>query len=375
MSVLTDEEIIQTSHINRLYNHAITENIKCFSIVSQEQVNNENHIGIKISPRVQLKVTYSLSSEEIKSFCITKVSSGRETERVSISNSSIIQLKSFLEFLTTFKLSDINQNKIRIFYDNNSEIDEETQKQVIEILRRDGNTSIIKELLSTENITSEDIVSTGYRKDQLEIFRRLLNEDDFLSYYKSEVLLRPNTQNEKAWQSFFKSNQWIFGYGLDYRFQGVLQEEFHASNTGASGQGSVIADFLIGDKKFTSFVEIKLPTTPLFARDQNRSGCWKLSRELIDAYSQILEQKASGQIKIENETLHDSNEDIITQKSYDSKTVLIFGNIERELSDNTDLKKEIKHKTFELFRRDSRNVEIITYDELYERARFIVEHG
>ena len=129
------------------------------------------------------------------------------------------------------------------------------------------------------------------------------------------------------------------------------------------------------DKKFTSFVEIKLPTTPLFARDQNRSGCWKLSRELIDAYSQILEQKASGQIKIENQTLHDSNEMVISQKSYDSKTVLVIGNLDSELSDNTDLRKGIKSKTFELFRRDSRNVEIITYDELYERAKFIVDHG
>jgi len=29
-------------------------------------------------------------------------------------------------------------------------------------------------------------------------------------------------------------------------------------------------------------------------------------------------------------------------------------------------------KTFELFRRDSRNVEILTYDELYNRAEYIV---
>ena len=35
--------------------------------------------------------------------------------------------------------------------------------------------------------------------------------------------------------------------------------------------------------------------------------------------------------------------------------------------------KRIKKKTFELFRRDSRNIEIITYDELYERAKFIAE--
>jgi hypothetical protein len=32
----------------------------------------------------------------------------------------------------------------------------------------------------------------------------------------------------------------------------------------------------------------------------------------------------------------------------------------------------IKKKTFELFRRNSRTIEIVTYDELLERAKFIV---
>jgi len=38
-----------------------------------------------------------------------------------------------------------------------------------------------------------------------------------------------------------------------------------------------------------------------------------------------------------------------------------------------ELESEIKKKTFELFRNDSRNTEILTYDELYDRARYIVE--
>lgn len=38
-----------------------------------------------------------------------------------------------------------------------------------------------------------------------------------------------------------------------------------------------------------------------------------------------------------------------------------------------ELEIEIKKKTFELFRNDSRNIEILTYDELYDRARYIVE--
>jgi len=33
-----------------------------------------------------------------------------------------------------------------------------------------------------------------------------------------------------------------------------------------------------------------------------------------------------------------------------------------------------KRSTFELFRQSVHGVEIITFDELYERARFIVEH-
>jgi hypothetical protein len=33
---------------------------------------------------------------------------------------------------------------------------------------------------------------------------------------------------------------------------------------------------------------------------------------------------------------------------------------------------QLKLDTFELFRRNSRNIEILTYDELYERADYIV---
>ena len=41
----------------------------------------------------------------------------------------------------------------------------------------------------------------------------------------------------------------------------------------------------------------------------------------------------------------------------------------------TEKESAIKLRTFELFRRDSRNLEILTYDELYERAKFVVGRG
>ncbi len=48
-----------------------------------------------------------------------------------------------------------------------------------------------------------------------------------------------------------------------------------------------------------------------------------------------------------------------------------WGNVESA----NDNEKRIKEKTFELYRRDSRNIKILTFDELLERAKFIVEHG
>ena len=95
----------------------------------------------------------------------------------------------------------------------------------------------------------------------------------------------------------------------------------------------------------------------------------------MESVSQILEQKASWQIKAEVNALENYNAygDLITQKTLDPKSILIIG------SDNqyagSDKEQIMKLRTFELFRRDSRNIEILTYDELCQRAEFIVGHS
>ena len=95
----------------------------------------------------------------------------------------------------------------------------------------------------------------------------------------------------------------------------------------------------MGDKRFTTFVELKLPTTDLFGTRKNRAKSWKLSNELIEAFSQILEQKASGQIKIEtSRNLLDDSEHEISQHSYDSKTILIIGSWDEIRDDPVGIK-------------------------------------
>jgi hypothetical protein len=207
----------------------------------------------------------------------------------------------------------------------------------------------------------------------LEIFERLLRTENIEAYCAEHNI--KSTQPEKVWQHFFECNEWIFGFGLDYRFLGVLQREAHVSDEDLAGRDGSVADFLMGATNFTVLVEIKRPDTNLFEKRKNRAGSWKLSAELIDAVSQILEQKASWQVRSEANASknYTSNGELLNQMTVDPKSILIIGS--NGQFSGTTKERNIKLRTFELFRRDSRNIEIVTYDELYERAKFIVGHS
>lgn len=364
---VSEEDVAFNSKLEHLYNHEFGDG-RFFQVVFAD----ENEAQIKLAPRTLMKVVYLKDKDDIEGLQLIKVVSGKETEKVRFSKFNMEQLSCFLEFISTIDLKGISNRRISLADNSLAALDQETKKKISTLLSGADGGEIVAELLKTGLITRHDLVNTGYRKQQLERFRDMLHGNG-LQAYKAEIE-KPNTKDETAWQHFFMRNEWIFGYGLDYRFQGILQKEFHASDTNASGRNGVIADFLLGDRRFTTFVELKLPTTELFASNQNRAQTWRLSNSLIDAYSQILEQKASGQIKIETtkELLDDFNHQI-SQRSYDSRIILIIGCWD-QISSNALGERLIKEKTFELFRRDSRNVDIVTYDELYERASFIVNN-
>ena len=330
-----------------------------------EEVKQKNQIVLRTTPNQRQEILAKVFEKNNGIYVLTIQKYTKKTgvpHEISFSfiGKEIRELKEFIDSIVLLSFKD----------DGKSRIEESDLLRIKEIFSKNPDVQLIEEVLKNQ-ITDKDVVALGYRKFQLEIFKKLLYEN-YMPTYKQAVIGKPTTKDELAWQYFFNKNKWIFGYGLDYRFQGILQKEFHSSYSEADGSNEVIADFLLGDKKFTTFVELKKPDTPLFGNSKNRSNSWKLSDDLIDAVSQILEQKASGQIKLENHTLYDDNGNEIKQKAYDSKTVLIIGTWGQLNKINVDLEKKIKEKTFELFRRDSRNIEIITFDELYERARYIV---
>ncbi len=359
----SQEDIIENSLPNHLYSHEFGRG-RFFQIVHED----ENGFGIKIGSRTMLKAVYITEKEDIEGIEFIKLVNGSEVQKLALNGFNLGQAKAFLNFLTQFDLKGINERRIRLA--DGDELSDESVKQIKTFLLKKGGPEIIETLIEEGIITSRDIVNTAFRKRGLEIFKKLLENKEYWKTYAAENG-KPKAKEETAWQLFFERNEWIFGYGLDYRYQNILQREANVSDADLDGKNTVVGDFLMGDERFTTFVELKKPTTNLFGNSQNRSNCWSLSSELQDSLSQILEQKASGIIKLDTPQYNDRGE-LITQKPYDSKVILVIGHWNELDDSSSERERSIKMKTLELYRRDSRNVEILTYDELYNRAEYIV---
>lgn len=359
----SEEEIIKTSKPSRLYSHEF-EAGRFFQVVYED----ENGATIRFAPKTMLKIIYIKEQDDIEGFEIIKLVNESEKERVKLSKFNLAQLKEFLKFISEIDLKGITERRLKILDDQ--ELDADSIRSVRTLLSKEGGAELVEVLINEGFISSKDIVNTSFRKRGLQYFKNLKNDPKYWKTYAAENNISSYSE-EKVWQFFFEKNEWIFGYGLDYRFQQILQREVHLSDQELDGSNAVISDYLLGDKYFTTFIELKKPSTPLFGNEKNRSNSWRLSNDLIDSVSQILEHKASGLIRLDRSQFIFGEP--FEKKAYDSKVILIIGDWSELKKARSNQEREIKKKTFELYRRDSRNIEILTFDELYERACYIAE--
>jgi len=127
---------------------------------------------------------------------------------------------------------------------------------------------LIREILEN-HVTCEDIANLGYRRSQLEIFDKLLNDPAF--FEEAKIQLGKNKGDEDVWQQFFERNSWIFGYGLNYFFNSPLEGkklEQVVRGSYVAGAGKRVDAFLKtqGIVSSLSFGEIKTHRTNLIHR-------------------------------------------------------------------------------------------------------------
>lgn len=325
-----------------------------------EYLKKEKHVVLYVTDSEREEVILSVQENEntIVGFTIQrwmKKSGNPKGESFYFGKDSFQKM---MDFLRSIEFIDFNNKS---HFQIKDEDFEEKIKNINSLAQKltDLTEEEIQELVSNEQIKGRDFVNLAFRKEGLKIF---------------EEKIRNDVLDEKEWQEFFQKHDWIFGYGLDYRFMTIFDREMSVGDGGTQDQNKPKIDFLAEFNDFTVLVEIKIPSTQLFDSSKNRAGCWQLSKDFIDAYSQALEQKAEWTIKgdgARNRAKDGSK--ILETRTRDPKIILVIGNKVREiLNIENHTEKELKQDTFELFRRDSRNIEIITYDELFQRAEFII---
>jgi hypothetical protein len=281
------------------------------------------------------------------------------------------------------KLLEFIQNILSVTFKNDRAVnitDEELRNIVLSnnqarrLLKE--NEEVFSEVIKSE-ITKEDIIAIGYRKKQLDVYSELLTNPE----YFEDIKKRKQTTKEGLWQRFFEKNKWIFGYGLSYLFLSSLDEKkleqiVRGHDVASFGKR---VDALMKTKGLISslcFVEIKTHESPLLQRNPYRSGCWAPSQEVTEAVAQIQGTVASAVKSLTQKiSLSDAHGNPTGEEAYNylPKSYLVIGSL-GEFTNEHGVNED-QYRSFELYRKNIITPEILTFDELYERTKYIVQHN
>lgn len=277
------------------------------------------------------------------------------------------EFERLLRFLSRIKFIDLsNEDRFQV-----EDISVGTGPKVIIDAADRG---LIDQLRKLSSIKREHLFRSLHLDLTPEEINLLLGRRQALEEFESQLVA--GEWSETSWQDFFEKQSWVFGYGLDYRIMRPFDREMVVGAAGTDNLNKPTVDFLMTFTDYTVLVEIKRPVTPIFqVRRSGRAGTWRFSSEFMDSVSQVLEQKAEWLRAAQSGDHFDkSGSRRLEARTRDAKAILVVGTRAEFESPDNPRESAIKKDTFELFRRDTRNLEIVTFDELFERAKFIIRN-
>jgi hypothetical protein len=204
---------------------------------------------------------------------------------------------------------------------------------------------------------------------------KLLSDEDF---FEEEREALGTSGKESVWQAFFEANQWIFGYGLNYMIgEGVDPSRLEQVVAGytISGAGKR-ADALLrtrGIVRSLCYVEIKTHKTPLMHDAAYRPEVWRPSSELAGGVAQSQKTVQLAMEHLRSETSLSAGDESLSGHlfNYAPRSLLVCGSLAEFAPEGVVAGP--RFSSFELYRRSLHSPDIVTFDELYERASAIVE--
>lgn len=338
-------------------------------IEGEEWVIRETPAG-----RIQIKLMVAREPGRVKCLWIQRVPkpgrAGRVKTLVSLDRDSSAALIELLKNLDNIpveggKAVRVDDSLVRDLFANPSAL--------VGLYRRDPEQ--FRHLI-TSDVYARDLIAVSHRREQVSIFKRLLTDKDF---FNDEAAQYPRA--EDVWQKFFESNPWILGVTLT----GQLLTGWSKDKLEQVVKGSSIAGFgkrvdallkTSGRIKSMVFAEFKTHRTALLAEPSYRSGCWAPSKHLAGGVAQVqgTVSLATQDIRGRLAELSEDGSEVPGDFAYliKPRSFLIIGMLDQFIGERGGQDPE-RFRSFELYRRNLTEPEVITFDELLAKAEYLVE--
>lgn len=202
-------------------------------------------------------------------------------------------------------------------------------------------------------------------------FRRLdinslskLNSVSGVAYLKStlETWEKSRDNGETWWQNQLGENLFVLSQVFCYPVV-LLTREASLGGRDVERLGERTIDFLLKARStnHTLLVEIKTPKTELIGPEYRQT--FRPSLELAGALMQALDYKSEWLRSIKSKKV-DTHKWVFD--AFDPPCLIIIGQA-------SELHDQEKARAFELFRNGLRNTSVITFDELFEKTRILIE--
>jgi hypothetical protein len=169
-----------------------------------------------------------------------------------------------------------------------------------------------------------------------------------------------DNRDEEFWQLTFNENSYVLSqvFAVPLVF---IQDRAYVGGMKMDRSDARFVDYVFSaeSSREAILIEIKTPTTPLMGSEYR--GNLPPSRDLAGSVVQVLNYR--------NELVQNlrTSGNFDTLSAFNPKCAVIIGNAEAELCDET------ARRSFELFRAGLKDVEIITYDELFRKVEILAE--
>lgn len=353
-------------YVHRVFDEVMTED--------DEDWEWETHVVFETpGGRKQLEVQVARSAGAVRKIRIQKVpTSGDMTKLEPVLELNREQSARLLDTLRALE-------SIPIEGESTVRVDDDLLRQVFEDPNAFGavyerNPEVFRKLIESD-ASARDVLALSRRRQVVATMRTWLEDPTAFDVAKAEA-----GGSEKAWQRLLEDNPWILGVGLSGQLltawrTGDLEQTVVGRSIKGVGKRVDALMRTEGVVRSLAFAEIKHHRTELLA-EEYRSGCWRPSDEIAGAVVQIQQTVHlavrdlgfdSMQDQAADGSMLDTTTFVLRPRCY-----VIAGHSDQLAGESGRLVPD-KVRSFELFRRNLHEPEILTFDELLARAEWHVQ--